>query len=153
MKLSARIERWPLAATFTISRGSRTEAVVVVVELDDGVHRGRGEAVPYARYGEVPERVLDTIEALHPAVEHGLDRVGLATALPGRRRAQAARLRVLGPRRQAIGPPRLRIGGSRGAGARQHRLYGLARFADRNGCCGRTFRLAPAAQGQAWRRR
>jgi L-alanine-DL-glutamate epimerase-like enolase superfamily enzyme len=82
MKLSARIERWPLAATFTISRGSKTEAVVVVVELDDGVHRGRGEAVPYARYGEVPERVLDTIEALRSAVELGLDRVALQTALP-----------------------------------------------------------------------
>jgi L-Ala-D/L-Glu epimerase len=82
MKLSARIERWPLAGAFTISRGSKTEAVVIVVELDDGVHRGRGEAVPYARYGEVPERVLDTIEALRPAVERGLDRVALQTALP-----------------------------------------------------------------------
>src|ERR1700733_3456054 len=82
MKLSARIERWPLAGAFTISRGSKTEAVVIVVELDDGVHRGRGEAVPYARYGEVPERVLDTIEALRPAVERGLDRVALQTPLP-----------------------------------------------------------------------
>src|SRR6202050_4870849 len=87
MNLSARIERWPLAGAFTISRGSKTEAVVIVVELDDGVHRGRGEAVPYARYGEVPERMLDTIKALRPAVEGGLDRVALQTALP----ASAAR--------------------------------------------------------------
>src|ERR1700683_2320363 len=82
MNLSARIERWPLAGAFTISRGSRTEAVVIVAELDDGVHRGRGEAVPYARYGEAPERVLDTIEALRPTVERGLDRVALQTVLP-----------------------------------------------------------------------
>ena len=82
MKLSARIERWPLAGAFTISRGSKTEAVVVVAELNDGVHRGRGEAVPYARYGEVPERVLQTIEALCPAVERGLDRAELQTMLP-----------------------------------------------------------------------
>jgi L-alanine-DL-glutamate epimerase-like enolase superfamily enzyme len=82
MKLSVRIERWPLAGAFTISRGSRTEAVVIVAELDDGVHRGRGEAVPYARYGEAPERVLDTIEALRPTVERGLDRVALQTVLP-----------------------------------------------------------------------
>jgi L-Ala-D/L-Glu epimerase len=82
MKLSARIERWPLAAAFTISRGSKTEAVVVVAELDDGIHRGRGEAVPYARYGEVPERVVETIEALSPAIEHGLDRTALQAALP-----------------------------------------------------------------------
>jgi L-alanine-DL-glutamate epimerase-like enolase superfamily enzyme len=82
MKLSARIERWPLAGAFTISRGSKTEAVVVVAELDDGIHHGRGEAVPYPRYGEMPERVLDAIEALGPAVERGLDRVALQAALP-----------------------------------------------------------------------
>jgi L-alanine-DL-glutamate epimerase-like enolase superfamily enzyme len=82
MKLSARIERWPLAGAFTISRGSKSEAIVIVAELDDGVHRGRGEGVPYARYGEAPERVLDTIEALRPTVERGLDRVALQTVLP-----------------------------------------------------------------------
>jgi L-Ala-D/L-Glu epimerase len=82
MKLSARIERWPLAAAFTISRGSKSEAVVVVAELDDGIHRGRGEAVPYARYGEVPEGVVETIEALSPAIERGLDRTALQAALP-----------------------------------------------------------------------
>jgi len=82
MQLSASIERWPLAAAFTISRGSKTEAVVVVVELDDGIHRGRGEAVPYARYDEVPERVVETIEALRPAIERGLDRTALQAALP-----------------------------------------------------------------------
>lgn len=82
MKLSVRLERWPLAGAFTISRGSKTEAVVAVAELDDGVHRGRGEAVPYARYGEIPEQVIATIEALHPAVERGLDRAALQTALP-----------------------------------------------------------------------
>jgi len=82
MRLSARIERWPLAGTFTISRGSKTEAVVVVAELDDGIHRGRGEAVPYARYGEVPERVVESIEALVPAIERGLQRTALQAALP-----------------------------------------------------------------------
>ena len=82
MRLSARIERWPLAAAFTISRGSKTEAVVVVAELHDGVHRGRGEAVPYGRYGEVPERVVEAVEALSPAIERGLDRTALQAALP-----------------------------------------------------------------------
>ncbi len=46
-----RIERWPLAGAFTVSRGSKTEAVVVVAELSEGAHHGRGECVPYARYG------------------------------------------------------------------------------------------------------
>jgi hypothetical protein len=44
MELSVRIERWPLAGAFTISRGTKTEAVVVVAELSDGTHRGRGES-------------------------------------------------------------------------------------------------------------
>jgi L-Ala-D/L-Glu epimerase len=49
MELSVRIERWPLAGTFSISRGSKTEAVVVVAELSDGTYHGRGESAPYAR--------------------------------------------------------------------------------------------------------
>jgi L-Ala-D/L-Glu epimerase len=82
MELSVTIERWPLAGAFTISRGSKTEAVVVVAELRDGIHRGRGEAVPYARYGETPEATVVAIEALRPALARGLDRVALQDAMP-----------------------------------------------------------------------
>ena len=81
MDLSVRIERWPLERPFTISRGAKTEAVVVVAELDDG-DRGRGEAVPYARYGETPEGVVAAIEALRPALRGGLDRAALQAMLP-----------------------------------------------------------------------
>jgi L-alanine-DL-glutamate epimerase-like enolase superfamily enzyme len=82
MELSVRIERWPIAGAFTISRGSKTEAVVVVVELDDGTHRGRGESVPYARYGETPGGIVAKIESMRPALKRGLDRTALQTALP-----------------------------------------------------------------------
>jgi L-Ala-D/L-Glu epimerase len=82
MELSVRIERWPLAGTFTISRGSKTEAVVAVAELSDGAHRGRGESVPYARYGETPDGIVATIEALRPALQRGLDQAALQRALP-----------------------------------------------------------------------
>src|SRR6266404_5253545 len=61
--LSLRVERWPIAGTFSISRGAKTEAVVVVAELSDGTRRGRGECVPYARYGEAVEGVAAAIEA------------------------------------------------------------------------------------------
>lgn len=71
-----------MAGTFTISRGSKTEAVVVVAELYDGTRRGRGEAVPYARYGETPDGVVAAIEALRPALQRGLDRAALQTAMP-----------------------------------------------------------------------
>src|SRR5712675_759664 len=80
--LSARIERWPIAGSFTISRGAKTEAVVVVAELSDGVCRGRGECVPYARYGETAERVAAAIEAMVADIAHGLDREGLQSAMP-----------------------------------------------------------------------
>ena len=82
MNLSVRIERWPLANAFTISRGSKTEAVVVAVELADGAHRGRGESVPYARYGETPDGVVAAIEAMRPSLVRGLDRAALQHAMP-----------------------------------------------------------------------
>jgi L-Ala-D/L-Glu epimerase len=82
MDLSVRIERWPLHSAFTISRGSKTEAVVVVAELSDGTHRGRGECVPYARYRETPDGIVATIEAMRLALRDGLDRAALQTAMP-----------------------------------------------------------------------
>src|SRR5580658_5206661 len=82
MELSVRIERWPLAGAFTISRGTKTEAVVVVAELSDGTHRGRGESVPYARYGETVDGIVATLDSLRPALRRGLDRTALQRAMP-----------------------------------------------------------------------
>jgi L-alanine-DL-glutamate epimerase-like enolase superfamily enzyme len=82
MELSVRIERWPLAGAFTISRGTKTEAVVVVTELNDGAHRGRGESVPYARYGETPDGIVAAIEAMRPALGRGLSRAELQGVMP-----------------------------------------------------------------------
>ena len=84
MSLSLRVatERFPIAGTFTISRGSRTEAVVVTATLSDGHHEGRGECVPYARYGETVEGVAAAIEAMAPALADGLDRKALQAAMP-----------------------------------------------------------------------
>jgi L-Ala-D/L-Glu epimerase len=82
MELSVQIERWPLASAFAISRGTKTEAVVVTVELGDGTHRGRGECVPYARYGETPDGIVAAIEAMGPALRRGLDRAALQMAMP-----------------------------------------------------------------------
>jgi L-alanine-DL-glutamate epimerase-like enolase superfamily enzyme len=80
--LEVRVERWPVAGAFTIARGSRTEAVIVVAELRDGVHVGRGECVPYARYGESAEGVVAAIESMRDALRSGLDRTGLQAAMP-----------------------------------------------------------------------
>src|SRR5260221_7283247 len=73
---------WPLAQPFAISRGSRTMAEVVVAEIFDGDSRGRGECVPYPRYGESVDSVVAALEAMRGAVFSGLDRHELQRAMP-----------------------------------------------------------------------
>ncbi len=80
--LAARIERFPIAGSFNISRGAKTEAVTVLAEVSLGGVTGRGECVPYPRYGETPEATLAAIEAMRDAVARGLDRQALHAAMP-----------------------------------------------------------------------
>jgi L-alanine-DL-glutamate epimerase-like enolase superfamily enzyme len=79
LSLTVRTERWPIAGSFTIARGAKTEAAVVVAEISDGRATGRGECVPYARYGETVESVTAVIEAIRSALN---DRAGLQRAMP-----------------------------------------------------------------------
>lgn len=72
------MEVFPLAQRFVIARGARTEARVVEVEVEIDGLIGRGESVPYARYGESVDSVIAAIERL-PAV---IDRQQLQTLLP-----------------------------------------------------------------------
>ena len=80
--LAARIERWPIEGRFTISRGAKTEAVTVVAEISRDGHTGRGECVPYPRYGESPEAALAAILAMQEQIRQGLDRNALQAAMP-----------------------------------------------------------------------
>ncbi|MEM7137562.1 MAG: N-acetyl-D-Glu racemase DgcA [Myxococcota bacterium] len=57
MRVEVRAESWPIAGGFRIARGARTNAEVLVLELHDGELMGRGECVPYARYGETTASV------------------------------------------------------------------------------------------------
>src|SRR3982074_3854257 len=82
LKLATRIERWPIAGSFTISRGAKTEAITVVAEVSRGGHTGRGECVPYARYGETPEATLAALLSMREALGKGLGRQALQAALP-----------------------------------------------------------------------
>jgi L-alanine-DL-glutamate epimerase-like enolase superfamily enzyme len=78
MKLRVEAEAFPLRRAFKISRGSRTEARVLTVTVEAAGARGRGECVPYARYGESLESVAAQIAGL-PAE---LDRAALQRLLP-----------------------------------------------------------------------
>lgn len=80
--LEIAVERWPIAGHFTIARGSRTEAVVVVATVRAGAHAGRGECVPYARYGESVDSVKAQLDGLREAVAQGVTRDELMHLLP-----------------------------------------------------------------------
>jgi L-alanine-DL-glutamate epimerase-like enolase superfamily enzyme len=82
MRLNFSAESWPIAGTFRIARGAKTEAQVIVATLTEGGYPGRGECVPYARYGETIESVLAQIESLGNEVENGLTREALQKRLP-----------------------------------------------------------------------
>ncbi|MBM3521837.1 MAG: dipeptide epimerase [Alphaproteobacteria bacterium] len=83
-KLTAVREVFPIRGVFRISRGARTESVVVMATIEEDGVVGRGECVPYPRYGESVESVLAQIESVRSALEGGLDRAGLQNALtPG----------------------------------------------------------------------
>jgi len=73
-EITVEAEIWPLRKTFTISRGSKTEANVIVVEIRENGKIGRGESVPYPRYNESVEEVIALIQSHALAIKKGLDR-------------------------------------------------------------------------------
>ncbi len=78
MRLTVHRDVFPLAQAFTISRGARTEARVVAVTVEQGGFRGRGECLPYARYGET----IDSVAAQIDRLEGDFDREALQGMLP-----------------------------------------------------------------------
>lgn len=72
--LTVRSEIWPIKGSFRIARGAKSAAEIVVVEIADGRAIGRGECVPYPRYGETPAGVIGEIEALRSEIATGLNR-------------------------------------------------------------------------------
>ena len=81
-RLTVRAETWPLREPFAISRGVKTAAEVVVAEITGNGVVGRGEGVPYPRYGETVTAVAEAVRAQDAAIAGGLDRAGLGRAMP-----------------------------------------------------------------------
>ena len=120
LSLTVRTERWPIAGAFSISRGAKTEAQVVVVELNDGYHRGRGECVPYARYDETVAGVMAALSAIANKLTARMDwRAGsrgmvdlyqASTLLPEQRKpgwsCERGGLRLLGQAQRQVGVSR-----------------------------------------------
>jgi len=80
--LSARSESFALATPFRISRGVRTVAEVVTVEIAANGVTGRGEGAPYPRYGESIAQTLTAIEGMRDAIAGGISREELQAAMP-----------------------------------------------------------------------
>ncbi len=78
LKVEIKVESFPLAEVFTIARGSRTHADVLTVHITQAGMTGRGECVPYSRYGESLDSVSAQIESLPPE----FDRAALQQLLP-----------------------------------------------------------------------
>ncbi|RED52351.1 N-acetyl-D-Glu racemase DgcA [Aestuariispira insulae] len=76
-KLTLSTESWPIEGGFTISRGSKTAADVVIVHLEQDGVKGWGECVPYARYGESLQSVSDQLSAVAKAVADGAGRLDI----------------------------------------------------------------------------
>lgn len=79
--LEAHAESWDLAAPFSISRGTKSRADVVVVTARDVGFEGRGEGVPYARYGESVSGALHAITAFGANCRDG-SRDAVVRAMP-----------------------------------------------------------------------
>src|SRR5258708_21627155 len=79
LTVDAVVESWPIAGEFVIARGAKREATVVVAQVGDGTATGRGECVPYARYGETVAGARDAILAMRGAIR---DRTSLQQQLP-----------------------------------------------------------------------
>lgn len=80
--LRAQHDRFALARPFRIARGVKTVAEVVTVTVRDGSHVGRGEGVPYARYGESIDAALAAIDRVRPAIEAGAGPHDLLALMP-----------------------------------------------------------------------
>ncbi|MBO9194685.1 dipeptide epimerase [Rhizobium sp. 16-449-1b] len=80
--LEIQTDSFPIAGTFTISRGTKTSAEVILCTVSENGVSGRGECVPYRRYGETMESVGAQMEAARPLIEAGLSRADLQQAMP-----------------------------------------------------------------------
>ena len=85
--VTARRESYALATPFRISRGVKTVAEVVTIEIAFDGHVGRGEGVPYPRYGETVAGALAAVESMRSALAAGMGRDELQGMMP----ASAAR--------------------------------------------------------------
>ncbi|MCA3561993.1 MAG: dipeptide epimerase [Aestuariivirga sp.] len=111
MRLTIAEERWPIAGSFTISRGSKTEAHVVTVTLEDGGVAGRGECVPYPRYAETVPQTMAALDAARGRIEAGMARGDIASIVAPRAARNALDCALWDLQARKAGQPVWRLAG------------------------------------------
>ena len=104
-------EQWLFREPFVISRGRKDGADVVVVAIADGDHCGRGEGVPYGRFGESMASVRAQLEGARTAIEAGCSRDELLTLLPAGAARNAVDCALWDLHSQQTGEPAYQIAG------------------------------------------
>lgn len=64
LRITAMVERWPVAGEFIIARGAKTHVDVLLVAVSDGEHVGMGEGTAIYYRGESAERCLAQVVAV-----------------------------------------------------------------------------------------
>ena len=82
VKIEAKLEQFPIRGAFVISRERRTLQNVVRVSMSAGAFHAQSECVPYKRYGETIEGVIDAILAMQAELDQGLTRDALQNLMP-----------------------------------------------------------------------
>ena len=82
MKLSLKVEQWPLKAPFRIAGHTWLHLDVLLVTLGSGGHSGRGEAAGVYYKADTPASMIAQIEPLRARIEAGITRAELQTLLP-----------------------------------------------------------------------
>jgi L-alanine-DL-glutamate epimerase-like enolase superfamily enzyme len=82
LEIEVLTERWATQHPFRITGHVWTEISVVVVELRDGMHAGRGEACGVYYKGETPDKISAQIDTIASAIRRGIDRTRLLSLLP-----------------------------------------------------------------------
>ena len=150
-RLSARIENWPIAGSFAISRGAKTEAVVVVAELSDGPasHRARRMRALCPLWRDAGSAFWRGSRACAPRIAAGMTRQDLQSALPPGAARNALDCAFWDFEAKSDKDARLRARRIADAETGHHRFHDLHRLAGRDGDGGEGRRASPAAQGQA----
>lgn len=82
LQLRLQAERWPIRGQFRISRDTFTHSQMIVVEISDGQHTGRGECEPHESDPAAVEAAMQSIRALEKHITRGLTRETLAQLMP-----------------------------------------------------------------------